>query len=269
MKESKVLFDGSIENNNVRDEFREKLENEGREFARTLSKSDTLNEKILEDVTGGLVRNLETLCGIYAAKTGKTTPGMIIKLGAPGTYVSTWRSVLEKMILFIPLCCCIDTAAIRFGIRDWVMMSVISVVLGLSIVYAVFIARNIIRRREIRMWLIKQYEEGIVPKLLDWFDSNVSEDLKDKNNGEISANYFQNCVVPRGDEHVLKKYGTCCRVYVKNTVPWREFLSGMQELCEKQSDSYEIRIDRIVEETEQVDTASESGASAGCVQEIS
>ena len=248
MKESKVLFDGSIENNNVRDEFREKLENEGREFARTLSKSDTLDEKILEDVTGGIVRNLETLCGIYAAKTGKTTPEMVIKLGAPGNYGPSWYNVLEKMILFIPLCCCIDTAAIRFGIRNWVMMGAISVVLGLSIVYAVFIAQNIIRRREIRMWLIRQYEEDIVPELLNWFDSNVSEDPKNKNNGEISANYFQNCVVPRGDEHVLKKYGTCCRVYVKNTVPWKEFLSGIQEVCEKQSDSYEIRIDRITEE---------------------
>lgn len=252
----------TIDNNKLRDEFREKLENEGREFAKTLSKSDTLDEKILKDVTGGLVRNLETICGIYAAKTVKSEPEMIIKLGALGNYGSFWRNVLEKMILFIPLCCCIDTVAIRFGIRNWVTMGAISVVLGLSIVYAVFIARNIIRRREIRMWLIKQYEEDILPELLNWFDSNVSEDLKDKNNGEISANYFQNCVVPRGDEHVLKKYGTCCRVYVKNTVQWKEFLSGIQELCEKQSDSYEIRIDRMLQDMET--EANDGTSGCGC-----
>lgn len=234
-------------NNKLRDEFKTKLENEGKTFAERLSKGDPLYGAELEDITNECSEKIKDICGRFAAKTGKNAPEIILKFGAPGNYGPTWYNVLEKMILFIPLCCCIDTAAIRLGLRNWVMMSMISVVLGLSIVYAVFIARNIIRRKEMRKWLIKQYEEDIVPELLDWFDSNVSEDLKDKNNGEISANYFQNCVVPRGDEHVLKKYGTCCRVYVKNTVPWKEFLSGIQELCEKQSDSYEIRFDRIVQ----------------------
>ncbi len=247
-------------NNKIRNEFREKLEIEGREFARTLSKSDPLYGAELKDITNECAEKLKDICSRYAAKTGKSEPEIILKFGAPDAYGPTWRNVLEKMILFIPLCCCIDTAAIHFGLRDWVTMGAISVVLGLSIVYAVFIARNIIRRKEIRRWLIKQYEEDIVPELLDWFDSNVSEDLKDKNNGEISANYFQNCVVPRGDEHVLKKYGTCCRVYVKNTVPWKEFLSGIQEVCEKQSDSYEIRIDRMLQDME---TEADDGTS-GC-----
>lgn len=256
-------------NNKIRNEFSEKLEIEGREFARTLSKSDPLYGAELKDITNECAEKLKDICSRFAAKTGKSEPEIILKFGALDAYGPTWRNVLEKMILFIPLCCCIDTATIRFGIRNWVTMGAISVVLGLSIVYAVFIARNIIRRKEIRIWLIKQYEEDIVPELLDWFDSNVSEDLKDKNNGKISANYFHNCVMAREDDPVLEKYGTCCRVYVKNTVPWKEFLSGIQEVCEKQSDSYEIRFDRMVDETEQVDAATDSRASAVCVQEIS
>ena len=155
---------------NIRDKFRKELENDGREFAKTLSKSCCLDEQILEEVTGGLVRNLETLCGRYAAETGKTAPEVILKFGVPGNYGSFWYDILEKMILFVPLCCCIDTAAIRLGLRNWVLMAVISVVLGLSIVYAVFIARNIYKRRQLRKWLAAKYEKEIIPELINWFD---------------------------------------------------------------------------------------------------
>lgn len=162
-------------NNKIRNEFRGKLEIEGREFARTLSKSDPLYGAELKDITNECAEKLKDICSRFAAKTGKSEPEIILKFGAPDAYGPTWRNVLEKMILFIPLCCCIDTAAIRLGLRNWVLMAVISVVLGLSIVYAVFIARNIYRRRQVRMWLTAKYEKEIVPELINWFDKYIGE----------------------------------------------------------------------------------------------
>lgn len=66
-------------------------------------------------------------------------------------------------------------------------------------------------------------------------------------NHEIIANYFHNCVMARKDDPVLEKYGICCRVYIKNGAPWKELAGEIQELCEKHTDSSEIRIDRIVQ----------------------
>ena len=182
--------------NAMKNRFRMELANEGYELRKLLSQNDVLDKNILHNCLDTATDHIKVICLKYACESGKyasvekgtmKTPesddtlakavaaiwGSVGGLFLANMTVATtttgmwwWKTTTD-----VSLAAAVGSA---LGVGAGIATGGIAILLGLGGGYVVSkLTKNFFKEKVISK-IMEQYEKEIVPKLLDWFDSELA-----------------------------------------------------------------------------------------------
>ena len=181
----------------MKNNFRMDLANEGYELRKLLSQNDVLDKNVLQNCLNTMDDHLKILCLKYACEARKSvitsskriaapdsediwaTIGGTLAGGALGVFLS---SVTVKMVttgmlwwkttVAVSLA---ETIATAIGVPVTIATGGIALALGLVGGYAVSQLTKSTFKGKLIDEVMEKYEKEVVPKLLEWFDREISD----------------------------------------------------------------------------------------------